>query len=97
MHGEQDGVAVPRPLEVVVVLDRLGASWTTLGLVVLSGVLGYVVVLLLTRLTGVRSLAKMSSVATLRRETTGDVSVLLVDEPLEAELFVGVRGAEALR
>ncbi len=37
------------------------ASWTTLAVVVLSGTVTYAAVILLTRLTGVRSLAKMSS------------------------------------
>ena len=43
------------------VLEQIGASWTTLGLVVLSGLVTYAAVILLTRLAGVRSLAKMSS------------------------------------
>jgi uncharacterized membrane protein YcaP (DUF421 family) len=44
-----------------VLLERLGASWTTLAVVVLSGLGVYVAVIALTRLAGVRSLAKMSS------------------------------------
>jgi uncharacterized membrane protein YcaP (DUF421 family) len=172
-------------------LERLGASWTTIGTIVVSAVLVYVAVIVLTRLAGVRSLAKMSSfdfaatvavgstvsstalgtsplangvvalamlyglqyaIATLRRrnvfrgavdnqpillmadgevldgnlqhsrvsreelfaqlrlsgvqrreqvravvmETTGDMSVLRTDVPLDAELLQGVRGAERL-
>jgi uncharacterized membrane protein YcaP (DUF421 family) len=42
-------------------LDRLGASWTVLGAVVVSTVAVYAAVIALTRLAGVRSLAKMSS------------------------------------
>ena len=174
------------------VLERLGSTWPALGAVLLSSVAVYLAVIVLTRLAGVRSLAKMSSfdfaatvavgstvastalgstplvngllvlallyglqylVATLRRrgvlrgltdnepillvagdqvlegnlrharvsreelhsqlrlagvsrlsqvravvmETTGDVSVLRADEPLDDELLAGIRGAEALR
>jgi uncharacterized membrane protein YcaP (DUF421 family) len=43
------------------VLERLGASWTVLAAIVLSAVAVYAAVILLTRLAGVRSLAKMSS------------------------------------
>ena len=43
------------------VLERLGASWTLLGAVVVSTIAVYVAVIVLTRLAGVRSLAKMSS------------------------------------
>jgi uncharacterized membrane protein YcaP (DUF421 family) len=173
-------------------LERLGASWTELAVVVLAAVATYAAVIAFTRLAGVRSLAKMSSfdfaatvavgsvvagtitgnaavavgllalgllfllqyvVAVLRRrdllhglvdnppmllmagrevlednlrhvrvsreelwsqlrlngvhhrdqvqavimETTGDISVLQVGEPLDPELLRGVRGAEQLR
>ena len=43
------------------VLERLGAPWTVLGAIVISAVLVYIAVIVLTRLSGVRSLAKMSS------------------------------------
>ena len=42
-------------------LEQLGASWTDLAVVVVSGVVVYIVVIALSRLAGVRSLAKMSS------------------------------------
>lgn len=42
-------------------LERLGASWGTIGTIVVSAVLVYVAVIVLTRLAGLRSLAKMSS------------------------------------
>lgn len=42
-------------------LQRLGASWETIGAIVISSVLVYLVVIVLTRLAGPRSLAKMSS------------------------------------
>ncbi len=42
-------------------LARLGASWQTVGVVVVSTVLVYLAVIALTRLAGPRSLAKMSS------------------------------------
>ena len=42
-------------------LERLGASWTLLGTVLIGTVGVYVAVIALTRLSGVRSLAKMSS------------------------------------
>jgi uncharacterized membrane protein YcaP (DUF421 family) len=45
----------------VTVLERLGSSWTALGAVLVSAVAVYVAVIVLTRLAGVRSLAKMSS------------------------------------
>lgn len=43
------------------VLERLGAPWVVLGTIVISAVLVYIAVIVLTRLSGVRSLAKMSS------------------------------------
>lgn len=42
-------------------LDRLGTTWIQLLVVVISGVAAYLLVIALTRLTGVRALAKMSS------------------------------------
>jgi uncharacterized membrane protein YcaP (DUF421 family) len=42
-------------------LEPLGASWSVLGTVLISTVAVYVAVIVLTRLSGVRSLAKMSS------------------------------------
>ena len=42
-------------------LERLGASWETLGISVVSAIGVYVAVIVLTRLAGLRSLAKMSS------------------------------------
>lgn len=42
-------------------LSHLGASWTRLAVVVIAGVAAYALVILLTRMTGVRSLAKMST------------------------------------
>ena len=43
------------------VLQQLGASWATIGAIVLSALAVYVAVIVLTRLSGVRALAKMSS------------------------------------
>lgn len=42
-------------------LERLGASWATIGTIVVSALLVYAAVIVLTRLAGLRSLAKMSS------------------------------------
>ena len=42
-------------------LTSLGASWTQLAVVVVAGLVAYAAVIALTRLAGVRSLAKMSS------------------------------------
>jgi len=42
-------------------LARLGASWQTIGVLVVSAAAVYAAVILLTRLSGARSLAKMSS------------------------------------
>lgn len=42
-------------------LTRLGSSWATIGTIVVSGVAVYIAVIVLTRLAGLRSLAKMSS------------------------------------
>ena len=42
-------------------LERLGASWVELAAIVLSAIGVYVAVIVLTRLSGVRGLAKMSS------------------------------------
>lgn len=46
------------------------------------------------RLAGVRQLADVQAVV---METTGDISVLTTDRPLDAVLLEGVRGAEELR
>ena len=43
------------------VLEQLGASWTTVAAIVLSAIAVYAAVIVLTRLAGVRALAKMSS------------------------------------
>jgi len=43
------------------VLDALGTTWTAIAAIVISAIAVYLAVLVLTRLTGVRSLAKMSS------------------------------------
>jgi uncharacterized membrane protein YcaP (DUF421 family) len=43
------------------VLERLGSQWSVLGAIVISTVAVYAAVIVLTRLSGVRSLAKMSS------------------------------------
>lgn len=42
-------------------LTRLGAPWETLGTITVSAILVYLAVIALTRLAGLRSLAKMSS------------------------------------
>lgn len=42
-------------------LERLGASWTTMGQIVVATIAVYVAVIVLTRIAGLRSLAKMSS------------------------------------
>ena len=42
-------------------LSQLGSSWTTLAIVLVSTVAAYTAVIVLTRLSGVRSLATMSS------------------------------------
>jgi len=43
------------------VLEELGASWTELAVVVVAALAAYLAVIVLTRLAGVRALAKMSS------------------------------------
>ena len=62
--------------------EQLGAGWERLAVVVISGPLVYVSVIALTRLAGVRSLAKMSSFdfaatvavgSTVASTTTGNV------------------------
>jgi uncharacterized membrane protein YcaP (DUF421 family) len=45
----------------VEVLERLGSSWSVLAAITISTVVVYAAVIVLTRLSGVRSLAKMSS------------------------------------
>lgn len=42
-------------------LERLGASWETIAVIVISAVFVYLAVIVFTRLAGLRSLAKMSS------------------------------------
>ena len=42
-------------------LERLGTSWATVGTIVVSAIGVYLAVIVLTRLAGLRSLAKMSS------------------------------------
>lgn len=42
-------------------LEQVGASWTSLGVVVVSALAAYVGVIVFTRLAGLRALAKMSS------------------------------------
>lgn len=44
-----------------IILEQLGAPWPTIAAIVLSAVAVYVAVIVLTRLAGVRALAKMSS------------------------------------
>ena len=64
---ERSGAAgVPYPLRrgtgvVMDLLTRLGAPWAVLGTIVVSAVGVYVAVIVLTRIAGLRSLAKMSS------------------------------------
>lgn len=61
-HNPSPGETPGDPEEVpVAVLERLGASWTVLAAIVLSAIGVYVAVIVLTRLAGVRGLAKMSS------------------------------------
>ena len=70
------------------------ASWTALAVVVLSGVVTYAVVILLTRLTGVRSLAKMSSFDFAATVAVGStVAATLVGS---APLTAGVLGVAVL-
>jgi uncharacterized membrane protein YcaP (DUF421 family) len=45
----------------VLLLSHLGATWERLLVVVVAGVAAYVLVIVLTRIAGVRSLAKMST------------------------------------
>ncbi len=65
-------------------LESLGASWNTLGLVVLSGLGAYVAVIVLTRLSGLRGLAKMSSFDLAATVAVGSVlaSTMLGSVPL---------------
>ena len=70
------------------------ASWTALAVVVLSGVVTYAVVILLTRLTGVRSLAKMSGFDFAATVAVGStVAATLVGS---APLTAGVLGVAVL-
>ena len=45
----------------MLLLERLGSSWLNLAIVVLAAVVAYAAVITMTRLAGLRSLAKMSS------------------------------------
>lgn len=66
--------------------ERFGASWTQLAVVVLAGAAAYVTVIALTRLAGVRSLAKMSSFDFAATVAVGSTvaSVLVGSAPLAA-------------
>ncbi len=66
--------------------EQLGASWTHLAEVVVSGLVAYLVVIGLTRLAGVRSLAKMSSFDFAATVAVGSTlaSTLLGSAPLAA-------------
>ena len=70
-------------------LERLGASWTDLGVVLLAGLAAYIAVIALTRLAGVRSLAKMSSFDFAATVAVGSTfaSVLLGTAPLVSGLL----------
>jgi uncharacterized membrane protein YcaP (DUF421 family) len=70
-------------------LEHLGASWTQLAVVVLAGFAAYVAVIALTRLAGVRSLAKMSSFDFAATVAVGSTvaSVLVGSAPLAAGLL----------
>ena len=67
-------------------LTGLGASWTRIGLVLLSGVAVYLLVIALTRLAGVRSLAKMSAFDFAATVAVGSIvaSVAIAAVPLAA-------------
>jgi len=67
-------------------LERLGASWTHVGAVVVSAVVAYVAVIALTRLGGLRSLAKMSTFDFAATVAVGSTlsSTLLGSTPLAA-------------
>jgi uncharacterized membrane protein YcaP (DUF421 family) len=70
-------------------LERLGASWTSLAVVVIGGLAAYATVIALTRLAGVRALAKMSSFDFAATVAIGSLlaSVLVGSAPLAAALL----------
>lgn len=70
-------------------LHALGTSWTHVGTVLAGGVAGYAAVIALTRLAGVRSLAKMSTFDFAATVAMGSTlaSVLLASTPLLAGLL----------
>ena len=70
-------------------LERLGASWTSLAAVVLGGLAAYATVIVLTRLAGVRALAKMSSFDFAATVASGSLlaSVLVGSAPLASALL----------
>lgn len=70
-------------------LTELGASWTRIAEVLVAGVVVYAVVIALTRLTGVRSLAKMSAFDFAATVAVGSTvsSVLTGSVPLAAGLI----------
>jgi uncharacterized membrane protein YcaP (DUF421 family) len=70
------------------VLERLGASWTHVGAVVVSAVVAYAAVIALSRLGGLRSLAKMSTFDFAATVAVGSTlsSTLLGTTPLSAGL-----------
>lgn len=71
-------------------LERLAASWTLLAAVLVSTVAVYVAVMALTRLAGVRSLAKMSSFDVAATVAVGSAvaSTALGSTPLSSGLLV---------
>jgi uncharacterized membrane protein YcaP (DUF421 family) len=72
------------------VLEQLGASWTDLIVILLSAIGVYLAVIALTRLAGVRSLAKMSSFDFAATVAVGSTvsSVALGSAPLLSGLLV---------
>jgi uncharacterized membrane protein YcaP (DUF421 family) len=72
------------------VLEQLGASWTDLAVIPVSAIAVYLAVIALTRLAGVRSLAKMSSFDFAATVAVGSTvaSVALGSAPLLSGLLV---------
>jgi uncharacterized membrane protein YcaP (DUF421 family) len=72
------------------VLEQLGASWADLAVIPVSAVAVYLAVIVLTRLAGVRSLAKMSSFDFAATVAVGSTvaSVALGSAPLLSGLLV---------
>jgi uncharacterized membrane protein YcaP (DUF421 family) len=70
-------------------LERLGASWTQLAAVLVSAFAVYLVVIVLTRLAGVRSLAKMGSFDFAATVAVGSTmaTALVGSSPLAAALL----------